>query len=105
MPRFAANLSMMYTSIRSSTASPRPRRDGFEARRVPVPLRARAGRDPAARLEQHGLQQVLFNAPPGDCEQRRARHRGAARAARTSSAAASTARSSTRTPSAARACT
>ncbi len=37
MPRFAANLSMMYTEL-------------------------------AHRLADHGLRQVLFNAPPGDSD-------------------------------------
>ena len=53
-------------------------RDGFDGGRVPVPLRM-AGRRARRAAAEHGLQQVLFNAPPGDCDERRARHRQPAR--------------------------
>jgi hydroxypyruvate isomerase len=63
MPRFAANLSMLYPEL--------PFLDRFEAaaRRlqgggVPVSLRVCQG-ELVARLKANGLQQVLFNAPPG----------------------------------------
>lgn len=67
MPRFAANLSTMFTEV--------PFMDRFEAAAAasfraveylfPYDYDAQAL---AARLAEHGLQQALFNAPPGDWE-------------------------------------
>jgi hydroxypyruvate isomerase len=65
MPRFAANLSMTFTEVdfldRFSAAS----RQGFTAVEYLFPY-AYPKADLAARLKGEGLQQVLFNAPPGD---------------------------------------
>ncbi len=67
MPRFAANLSMLYPELDFLQRFEAAARDGFEAVEYlfPYPYETRAL---AARLKDHGLQQVLFNAPPGDWE-------------------------------------
>ena len=66
MPRFAANLSMMYPEHafldRFAAAAARRLRGG----RVPVSVRLRRRRRSPRGCDDHGLQQVLFNAPPGD---------------------------------------
>ncbi len=70
MPKFAANLSMLYPELpfldrsgfdRFSAAA----KDGFKGVEFLFPY-AFKKEDIAARLTQYGLQQVLFNAPPGD---------------------------------------
>jgi hydroxypyruvate isomerase len=66
MPRFAANLSMMYTEHagfldRFAAAA----QDGFRAVEYLFPYDFPAA-EIRHRLDDHGLQQVLFNAPPGD---------------------------------------
>jgi hydroxypyruvate isomerase len=65
MPRFAANLSMMFTEL----PFPRPLRRrgaaGFKAAEFLFPYDFPAA-EIAARLKGAGLDQVLFNAPPGD---------------------------------------
>lgn len=65
MPRFAANLSMLYTELDFLDRFEAAARDGFRAVEYlfPYPYERR---ELAARLADHGLQQVLFNAPPGD---------------------------------------
>ena len=65
MPRFAANLSMMYTERPFLERFAACAADGFEAVEFlfPYAFEASAIRD---ELDRHGLQQVLFNAPPGD---------------------------------------
>lgn len=63
MPRFAANLSLLYTELPFLDRFEAAARDGFEAVEVLFPY-AFAPRELAARLKAHGLQQVLFNAPP-----------------------------------------
>jgi hydroxypyruvate isomerase len=65
MPRFAANLSMLYTEHAFLDRFGAAARDGFEAVEYLFPYEFAAA-DLAARLREHGLQQVLFNAPPGD---------------------------------------
>ena len=67
MPRFAANLSMMYTERPFLERFAACAADGFEAVEFlfPYAFEASAIRD---ELDRHGLQQVLFNAPPGDFE-------------------------------------
>jgi 2-dehydrotetronate isomerase len=65
MPRFAANLSMLYNELDFLDRHSAAARDGFQAVEFLFPY-AHAARDLAARLADHGLQQVLFNAPPGD---------------------------------------
>jgi hydroxypyruvate isomerase len=65
MPRFAANLSMMYTEVPFLDRFAAAARDGFDAVEYLFPYE-HAPRDIAARLQDHGLTQALFNLPPGD---------------------------------------
>ncbi|MES2957240.1 MAG: 2-oxo-tetronate isomerase [Pseudomonadota bacterium] len=65
MPRFAANLSMLYNEHAFLDRFAAAAADGFTAVEYLFPYDF-AARDLAARLDEHGLQQVLFNAPPGD---------------------------------------
>ena len=65
MPRFAANLSMMYTEHAFRDRFGAAAADGFRAVEYLFPY-AFERSEVAARLAEHGLQQVLFNAPPGD---------------------------------------
>ena len=65
MPRFAANLSMLYNDLDFLDRYAAAARDGFKAVEFLFPY----AYEPSvlrARLKEHGLQQVLFNAPPGD---------------------------------------
>ena len=64
MPRFAANLSMLYTELPFLDRFEAAARDGFQGVEFLFPY-AFAPEDIAARLLGNGLQQVLFNAPPG----------------------------------------
>ncbi len=65
MPRFAANLSFLYPELPFMERFEAAARDGFEgveflfAHEHPMP-------ELRARLAAHGMQQVLFNAAPGD---------------------------------------
>src|SRR5690606_22405028 len=63
MPRFAANLSMLYTELPFLERFAAAAADGFEAVEYLFPYDF-APADLAARLRDHGLQQVLFNTPP-----------------------------------------
>jgi 2-dehydrotetronate isomerase len=65
MPKFAANLSMMYTEHAFLDRFAAAAADGFRAVEFLFPYEHPAA-ELAARLADHGLQQVLFNAPPGD---------------------------------------
>ena len=65
MPRFAANLSMLYNEHDFLERFAAAAADGFEAVEYLFPYDFSAT-DLARRLADHGLQQVLFNAPPGD---------------------------------------
>jgi hydroxypyruvate isomerase len=65
MPKFAANLSMMYPEHALLDRFAAASRDGFEAVEYLFPYEF-AAKDIGARLRDHGLEQVLFNAPPGD---------------------------------------
>ncbi|MBB2776031.1 UNVERIFIED_ORG: hydroxypyruvate isomerase [Comamonas terrigena] len=65
MPRFAANLSMLYNDVDFLDRFAAAARDGFKAVEYLFPY-AYTPEQLAALLRQHGLQQVLFNAPPGD---------------------------------------
>ncbi len=65
MPRFAANLSMMYTELDFLDRFAAAAKDGFRAVEYLFPY-AYAADDLATRLADSGLQQVLFNAPPGN---------------------------------------
>ena len=65
MPRFAANLSMLYNEHAFIDRFAAAAADGFKGVEYLFPY-AFAASDIAQRLQDHGLQQVLFNAPPGD---------------------------------------
>jgi hydroxypyruvate isomerase len=65
MPRFAANLSLLYTEHAFLDRFGAAARDGFKAVEFLFPYDFSAT-ELARRLQDHGLQQVLFNAPPGD---------------------------------------
>jgi len=65
MPRFAANLSMLYNEHAFLDRFAAAAADGFGAVEYLFPY-AFAASDLARRLKDHGLEQVLFNAPPGD---------------------------------------
>jgi 2-dehydrotetronate isomerase len=64
MPKFAANLSMMYPELPFLDRFEAAAKDGFKAVEYLFPY-AYEATELAARLEENGLQQVLFNAPPG----------------------------------------
>jgi hydroxypyruvate isomerase len=65
MPRFAANLTMMYTEHSFLDRFAAAARDGFTAVEYLFPYEHPAA-TLAEKLKEHGLRQVLFNAPPGD---------------------------------------
>ena len=67
MPRFAANLTMMYREHPFLDRFAAAARDGFRGVEFLFPYEhdARALR---SALDAHGLAQALFNAPPGDWE-------------------------------------
>ncbi|MFD9034282.1 2-oxo-tetronate isomerase [Streptomyces sp. NPDC059567] len=65
MPRFAANLSMMYTEHDFLDRFSAAAADGFQAVEYLFPY-AYDATELRRRLDDHGLRQVLFNAPPGD---------------------------------------
>ena len=64
MPRFAANLSMLYPEHAFLDRFAAAAADGFDAVEYLFPY-AFAAAELAARLQAHGLTQALFNAPPG----------------------------------------
>ena len=68
MPNFAANLSMMYVEHPFLDRFAAAADDGFKAVEFLFPYEWPA-EILAATLARHGLQQVLFNAPPGDFTQ------------------------------------
>ncbi|MGH9589725.1 MAG: 2-oxo-tetronate isomerase, partial [Terracidiphilus sp.] len=65
MPRFAANLSMMYTEHSFLNRFSAAAADGFASVEFLFPYEFPA-ESIAGLLRQHKLSQVLFNAPPGD---------------------------------------
>ena len=65
MPKFAANLTMMYNEHDFLDRFAAAAADGFKGVEFLFPYAYLAG-DIRARLEQHGLTQALFNCPPGD---------------------------------------
>lgn len=67
MPRFAANLSMMYTEHDFLDRFAAASADGFTAVEYPSPY-AHDAAELRRRLDDHGLSQVLFNAPYGAWE-------------------------------------
>ena len=68
MPRFAANLSMLYPQHAFIDRFAAAAADGFAAVEYLFPYEHPAS-DLAAQFTTHCLQQVLFNAPPGDFAQ------------------------------------
>ena len=68
MPRFAANLSMLYPQHAFIDRFAAAAADGFAAVEYLFPSEHPAS-ELAAQLTAHGLQQVLFNATPGDFAQ------------------------------------
>ncbi|MFC5496626.1 2-oxo-tetronate isomerase [Caenimonas terrae] len=67
MPRFAANLSMLYPELDFLDRFEAAAKDGFEGVEYLFPY-AWEPREIAARLKANGLQQVLFNTAPGNWE-------------------------------------
>lgn len=65
MPRFAANLSLLYNEHPFLDRFAAAAQDGFKGVEFLFPY-AFAAADIAAQLQALGLQQVLMNAPPGD---------------------------------------
>lgn len=65
MPRFAANLTMMYNEHGFLDRFAAAAQDGFKAVEYLFPYDFPAA-GIKARLDGHGLTQALFNAPPGD---------------------------------------
>ncbi|CAJ4098683.1 hydroxypyruvate isomerase [Burkholderia pseudomallei] len=65
MPRFAANLTMMYNEHAFLERFAAAACDGFKAVEYLFPYEFPAA-ELKARLDAHGLVQALFNAPPGD---------------------------------------
>ncbi len=65
MPRFAANLSMMFNEVPFLDRFEAAAKAGFTAVEFLFPYDFPAA-DIAQRLVDNGLRQVLFNAPPGD---------------------------------------
>jgi hydroxypyruvate isomerase len=65
MPRFAANLTLMYTEHDFVDRFAAAAADGFRAVEYLFPYSC-APDALASRLSESGLRQVLFNAPPGD---------------------------------------
>ena len=65
MPKFAANLSMMYVEHSFLERFAAARADGFSAVEFLFPYE-HAPEEIAARLKDSGLTQALFNLPPGD---------------------------------------
>jgi 2-dehydrotetronate isomerase len=64
MPQFAANLSFLYPDLPFLDRFEAAAKDGFKAVEYLFPY-AYEPRELAARLKAHGLQQALFNLPPG----------------------------------------
>lgn len=65
MPKFAANLSLMFQELPFLERFEAAAKAGFQAVEFLFPYEHAAG-DIAARLRAHGLKNVLFNMPPGD---------------------------------------
>ena len=65
MPRFAANLSMMYTQVPFLERFAAAARDGFKAVEFLFPY-AHTPEEIGQHLSENGLELVLFNLPPGN---------------------------------------
>jgi hydroxypyruvate isomerase len=68
MPRFAANLTMMYNEVPFLDRFAAAARDGFEAVEYLFPYE-HTPEDIVTRLRENGLVQALFNLPPGNWAQ------------------------------------
>ena len=98
MPRFAANISLLYPEYRALDRIAAAARDGFAAIEVQLPYTVACRRVPPCALDDARTRLVLMNAPVGDL----AGGDGAARRCRAmngSSMRRSSARSTTRAPS------
>ena len=67
MPRFAANLSMLFTEVPFLDRFERAAQAGFEAVEFLFPY-AWSAHEIRQKLDRNGLKLVLFNMPPGDWE-------------------------------------
>jgi len=67
MPRFAANLTLLFTEVPFLDRFAAARAAGFEAVEFQHPY-AHLAREIAAGLDAHGLKLVLHNLPSGDWE-------------------------------------
>jgi len=65
MPKFAANLSMMYQDVDFLSRFAAAAKDGFKGVEFLFPYEHTAA-EIRNQLDAHGLQQVMFNAPPGN---------------------------------------
>lgn len=65
MPKFAANLTMLFTELPFLDRFAAAARAGFEAVEFLFPYEYEAG-EIKQRLQENQLQLVLFNTPPGD---------------------------------------
>lgn len=65
MPKFAANLTMMYNELSFLDRFAAAAGDGFKGVEFLFPY-AHPADELKLRLQDHGLEQVLFNCPPGD---------------------------------------
>ena len=65
MPRFCANLTMLYNDVDFLDRFEAAARDGFEGVEYLFPY-AYPKEELAQRLKRHGLTQVLHNLPAGD---------------------------------------
>ncbi|HMS27998.1 MAG TPA: hydroxypyruvate isomerase family protein [Burkholderiaceae bacterium] len=73
MPKFAANLSFLYTELPFLDRFEAAAKDGFKAVEFLFPY-AYPAHDIAARLKANDLQQVLFNLPPGGVDAKSIEH-------------------------------
>ena len=67
MPRFAANLSFLYAELPFLERFEAAARDGFKGVEYMSPYEFEVN-ELDARLQAHGLEQVLFNTPAGGLE-------------------------------------
>ena len=83
MPKFAANLSFLFQEHAFLDRFEAARRAGFRAVEFLFPYDLAPPAEIAARLDDNGLTQALFNLSPGGLGGRRARaHRAAGQAGR-----------------------
>ena len=66
MPKFAANLSFLFQELEFLDRFEAARRAGFQAVEYLFPYDLAPAADIAARLDDNGLTQALFNLAPGD---------------------------------------